>query len=416
MRDAATSERTVAEKFAGWRMIVLASFIHNCSYGAIFGTYGVSVLAIQERFGVSRALAASLLSLMMAAMILSAPLLGALYGKVSIRRSMLLGTVLAAVGHFIPAFSTDWRVMVASYALLIGPGVALTSSMPTNVLVTNWFATNQGRAFGVVNLPIGMVVMPMVAAQILQTQGLAYLYVVSGITLLLIVPAAWAVVDRPADVGQMPHGAMPTTGPRADSAPSDLSALTLLRRVEFWVITVAIGVIVGGAAMKQAHLVPLLAEQGHSLDLASRLLALSSAAGAVGSLAVGWLADRFGGLAVLLGNAILQAMMWFVFLLPVSVPLLTLDALVIGACGGGVAAAQGVLISRSFGSRSFGKALGLVGICAAPFLLGINTVAGLLHDRTGSYRLAVYGLIVATIVAALTLALVSRGTVPAARG
>lgn len=402
--------------FAGWRIVALASFIHNCSYGIIFGAYGVSVVQIEARYGVSRTLAAAMLSLMIGATIFSAPLLGALYGRLSIRRSMMLGTVLAAVGHFVLAANDDWRVMIAAYALLMGPGVALTSSMPTNVLVTNWFTSSQGKAFGIVNLPIGMMVVPMLAAIVLERYGLAALYVGSGIALLSIIPAAWYVVDRPRDLGQAPLGGERTAVLGAGLHEAPPSLLGLARRFDFWVIAVAIGIIVGGGAMKQAHLVPLLTEQGHSLQFASSLLALASGAGAIGSMVLGWLADRFGGLSVLLGNAIVQALMWFVFLLPVGAPVLVVDAIVIGTCAGGVSAAQGVLICRYFGTAHFGRALGMIGLAAAPFLLGINTIAGAMHDRTGDYRLAVLSLIAATAGAAVALVLLWRRQVAADDG
>ena len=95
--------------------------------------------------------------------------------------------------------------------------------------------------------------------------------------------------------------------------------------------------------------------------------------------------------------------MWLVFLLPINVALLTLDAVVIGICGGGVSATQGVLINRCFGSANFGRALGLMGVAAAPFLLGINMLAGFLHDLTGNYRLPVLMVIACTSMVALML-------------
>lgn len=75
--------------------------------------------------------------------------------------------------------------------------------------------------------------------------------------------------------------------------------------------------------------------------------------------------------------------------------------LVILACGGGVSAAQGALISRCIGSADLSRALGMIGVAAAPFLLGIHTLAGYLHDRTGDYRLAVQPLIATTAGAAM---------------
>ena len=405
---ASSGSRDQVGKFAGWRIAILAAFIHSISYGTIFGSYGVSVVAIEERYGVSRAVAGSMASLMMGALIFSAPFLGSLYNRISIRNSIMVGALLAAAGHFVLSVSSDPRMMVASYALLIGPGLALTGSMATNVLVTRWFRASQGKAFGIVNLPVGLMIAPLGAAVLLERGGLTMVYAVSGMVLLTIIPAAWWLVDSPQKIRQLPEqeeAAQPGAG---DDAASGVGYGALLTRQDFWIITFAIGVIIGAASMKQAHLVPLLMEQGHSMQFASSLLALSSGAGAMGSLVVGWLADRFGGLRVLLVNAGLQALMWWVFLLPVSASILAIDAIVIGACGGGVSAAQGVLVSRYFGAANFGKSLGLISVAAAPLLLGLNSMAGVLRDRTGGYREAVLMVIIATFIAALALAVLSR--------
>ena len=309
--------------------------------------------------------------------------------------------------YLLLASSNDSWVMIATYALFIGPAAALMGSMAANVLVTRWFSGNQGKAFGLVNLPLGMMVVPIVAAHVLEQYGLQVLYLVSGLALLLIIPAAWVLVDHPQDIGQRAEDSRLQRD--AVTPPmSPVSVWSLLRRLELWGIGVALGIIIGAATMKQAHLVPLLREQGHSLQLASTLLALTSGAGAVGSILIGWLADRFGGLSILLANATLQAMMWLVFLFPASVSLLVFDAIVMGACGGGVSAAQGVLISRYFGTANFGRALGIIGLIAAPFMLGLNTVAGVVHDQTGSYREPVVLIIAATAFAAMVLWGVSR--------
>lgn len=393
--------------FSGWRMVLLATFVHSSAYGVIFGGYGVSVLAIEERYAVSRATATSMLSVMVAVIIFSAPLLGALYARFSLRKSFLIGAALSVAGYLLLASSNDSWVMIATYALFIGPAAALMGSMAANVLVTRWFSGNQGKAFGLVNLPLGMMVVPIVAAHVLEQYGLQVLYLVSGLALLLIIPAAWVLVDHPQDIGQRAEDSRLQRD--AVTPPmSPVSVWSLLRRLELWGIGVALGIIIGAATMKQAHLVPLLREQGHSLQLASTLLALTSGAGAVGSILIGWLADRFGGLSILLANATLQAMMWLVFLFPASVSLLVFDAIVMGACGGGVSAAQGVLISRYFGTANFGRALGIIGLIAAPFMLGLNTVAGVVHDQTGSYREPVVLIIAATAFAAMVLWGVSR--------
>lgn len=296
--------------------------------------------------------------------------------------------------------------MLACYALLVGPGVALTGTMPCNVMVMNWFVARPGRALGIVNLPILVTLFPLAGVLVLQHYGLRVLYDVMAVGALVIIPVAFGLVDRPADIGERAQGADAVAIEQlAQLEPRTLSMRAILARGDFWMLVVVSGVIVGGGTMKLAHLVPLLVEQGHPIAQGTALLALSGAAGIVGSLVFGVLADRLGGALVLMGNAILQCGMWFIFLLPVNMPLLVFDAVVIGACGGGVSAAQGVLMNHRFGSANFGKALGALSLATVPFLLGISPLAGYLHDRTGDYRLSILVLIAGSAGVAMLLAL-----------
>ncbi len=390
--------------FTGWRIVALASFVKCWSYGLAFGVLGISVLAIQERFDTTRVIASLPLSLISAAIMLLAPVLGALYGRISIRRSIMLGAVLGAAGHLCLASIHDWRVMLACYAFLVGPGVALTGGMPTSVLASYWFVKHKGVALGIVNLPLGLMIVPLVAVEVLQSGGLPTLYLATGLAFLLIIPAAFYLVDRPELVNQTPLGNSDVAMSEADSTTTPtISLQSVLTRFDFWALVVTIGIIVGGSSMKYAHLIPLLNEQNRSIEQATLLLSIAGGCGAVGALLFGWLADRFGGARIIIGTAIVQAVMWFIFLLPVSFLLLTIDAAIIGMCGGGIAAAQGVFICQRFGQQNFSRVLGLLAISLFPFITGINPLAGYLRDATGDYRTAIISLIAASIFVATIL-------------
>lgn len=394
--------------FSGWRVITLASFAHLWSYGLTFGTYSASVLAIQEQFDTTRMISSLPISIVTAALVLLAPVLGMLYERhVSIRRSMMLGAVLGTVGHLGIALTHDWRVMLACYTFMIGPSIALTGSVPGSVLATNWFVARRGIALGIVNLPLGLMIMPMLAAMLLQRGGLEQLFIVTGLAYLLIIPAAFYLIDRPEQVNQFPlENNDETTASMAENIPAKvLPVKAIFSRFDFWALVVTVGIIVGGSAMKYAHMVPLLGEQGHSIEQATLLLSISGGSGIIGALLFGWLADRFGGAKVIISTAIVQALMWFIFLLPVDMTLLSIDAFIIGICGGGIGAANGVCICQRFGQINFSRVFGLVAFSLFPFLTGINPMTGYLRDSTGDYHMAITVLIVASALAAMLLAL-----------
>lgn len=182
----------------------------------------------------------------------------------------------------------------------------------------------------------------------------------------------------------------------------------ILRQPAFWLLALAIGLITGAGTMKLAHFIPLLTGQGRTFDEANGLLALSGGTGLIGSLLFGYLADRIGGPRALALNAAIQAVVWMIFLAPVNLAVLTLDAIIVGACGGGVQGAFGVAVASRFGPDAFGRAFSLFQIATLPFLFGMTPIASVLFERSGSYHLPMALTVGALAFSSILLFAVSR--------
>lgn len=391
------------QKFSGWRMVALAFFVNNTALGVAYGGYGVSVLAIAQKFGIGRAVAALPISFIILAVTILAPFFGIIFRRISIRLTMIAGLLLSAIGYLALAWTSDWRMMLAVYLFVVGPGVAASGFLPANVLVSNWFVRSQGKALGLVNMTLFIMLVPMVAVTILETYGLSAVYLFQMAMVLLAIPFAFLLVDRPSDIGERPLG----DGDKADEAlieaPS-IAASELLTASRFWLLVVCIGILTGSGTTKLAHMVPLLTEQGWPVSEASLLLAVSGGAGIVGSFFFGFLADRAGGALALFLNGVLQASMWSLLLLPLSLPVLMVDAIVMGLCGAGLVAAQGVLFTHLFGVRNFGVVMGMLSAATVPFLVGMGPLIGYLRDASESYHMPIAALAIGTAVAALPFA------------
>lgn len=384
----------------GRRMIALGFVAINLGIGLCYGTFGVLVLDIERHFGAGRAEVSLALSLVALAHGLMAPLIATLIGRVGIRALMMAGAVMSACGFLLIPHSTGAAAMLAIYGLLIGPGTALMGVVPVLTLVNNWFARDQGRLMGVVMMPVMVTLVPLAVIAIKPLLGLfGILYIVAGLYLLAL-PLFLAVVDSPERLGLAPVGA--SAAPAASPIPAgDLSALGLWRNPIFLLVVFAVGLIVGAGVSKNVHFVPILAEQGWGLPRAALLLSISGATGVVGSLLFGYLADRFSASGALAINALLQAFLWLILVLPSPFALLVVDAVVIGACGGGVVSAKGVFISRMFGRDNFARVTGISTLTTIPFVFAISPLVGLLRERFGSYELPLTGVILLFILATI---------------
>lgn len=359
-----------------WRMAGLAFLTQNCATGLTFGAFGVILLTMETKFETTRTLASLGLSLAIVTLSLVAPVLGSvLTRRISIRTAMLAGICLGALGYGLLAIAPNIYAVLAIYTFIIGPSLVLFGNLPSNTLVATWFGERAGKALGLVNMPLLVTLTPLAAAAILNKAGLNAVFLTIAAVHLLILPLAAMVKDGPFARSRGP----------LDSAPPE----PVLKRRLFWVLAIATGIVSGAGVMKISHLAAIVIGQGYGQGLAVNLLAASGAAGLLGSPLFGWIADRLGGLRAMLVNALFQAAAFSILLAPVGEFPLYVDAIVMGACGAGVTAAQGVAFAHLFGPKQYGRVLGLMSLVTIPFVFGLTPMASFLFDRSGGYALPI---------------------------
>ena len=410
MTQGSVSTKPRSKPKGAWRTLALAFLAQNFAIGLSIGSFGVSVLAIQSEFNTSRTLASlggSLEILMMGAL---GPLVAILMERFTIRGTMLAGVVLGSIGYVALWAAPNIWVFLAAYALLVGPGVVMAGNLPGSTLVTNWFPVDTGRAIGLMMMPLFIMLVPLASTPVIEALGLRNLYLVLAAVNLLMFPLLLLVKDRPpaAELASLEPEGTPLA-PAPDPGVV-LPIKQILMRVDFWILVAGLGVLNGSGMVKISHLVALVAEQGRSINEATLLLTVSGGAGVVGSLVFGWLADRIGGPLALMINGLIQAATWTIFFLHPGMPLLFVDATLMGICGAGVFSAYLVTLVGLFGRASLARALGLAGIFAMAATFAAPPVAGLLYDVSGNYGTMLTTISTACFVAALCMgALAFRG-------
>ena len=118
------------------RMAAIAFCTQNITMGAAYGTFGVMLTAAEARLGVTREIASLGLPLVMAALALTAPIVGLLSDRFSARLLMIVGSLLGAAGYLLLALSHSAIPYLLAYALLIGPNVSLSGVVMPSTIVT----------------------------------------------------------------------------------------------------------------------------------------------------------------------------------------------------------------------------------------------------------------------------------------
>jgi MFS family permease len=409
--------RPRGEPFYGWKLVGALCVILFFTGGGGLYVFPVFIGSFQEEFGWSMTEISGGAALFAIMMGLSAPAVGLLFARFGARRTMLAaGTamVLALLGY--AALLNLWML----YAILVvsGFGVAGTTVLPAQTLVTNWFHRFRGRAMGFAMLGIGAggFLLPPLNEFLIRLWGWRYTWVFSSLTFLLIVLPLIAlfVRTRPADLGLLPDGASPGEE-EAEDERAEITGLPVRRAVAtptFWMVVAIYLLQLIGLSALNFHFVPFATQEAEfSSQQAALFYGLAVGFSIAGRLLFGWLADRWkvtllmaaAGISLAIGPAVLELLIVRLGLHHTG--LLWLYSVPFGTGIGGHAVIMPMLVGRCFGELHFSKIMGLV---MSGFALGIIVgipLAGWIFDRTGSYEWAflicLVGLLASALIAAL---------------
>jgi MFS family permease len=366
-------------RFAAAPMMLLRGFFaQNVAIGCSFGGFAVSILALEQRFQASRAMAEMVLALVVLTMGLLAPAAGAMIVRLGLRATMTTGVVMSAAGYAALAVSPSMAATLAITGLLIGPGAALFGSIPSSILASEWHPTGRGRALGIVNVPLFVALIPLLGMGVIEALGLSAFYLCLAGMHLLLLPLMAGIREPvgPEGVAE-PEAATPS--------PARHVLRFLLLQATFWLIVLCDGVLNGANITNSAHIVPIATEEGVTPAGAALLLSAGGGASILGSLSSGFLADRIGAARTLALAGFGSALSWVILASTSWYPGLMAAMIVCGACGAAVFPPTNVLLTQLFGLRTLPQALGLLSFLTLPLTFAMSPVAGVVHDMVGRY-------------------------------
>ena len=382
----------------GW-MLVRGFLSQNVVIGCSYGTFGISMIGLQERYDAGRGAISLGFSLVILGMGLLGPLISRSVERFGFRRTMMVGAVLAGSGYALLATSSHIVAFFIAFGLLIGPGVAMAGTLPVGLLVGGWFPEWRGRAVGLATMPVLLSFLPMVGVWLIERSDLAGFYTIVSVLHFALLPVIAGIRRAPAQA-PAPSDA---SGP-ARSAGSD----SIVTRPIFWVLVLSGGILNSVSITGVANLVSLLIEQGASPGRAAVLASLMGAASVCGSLSIGWLCDHLGGARALSMAAVGLALSWLALAGTPDFALTVVALVLIGMCGAGTFPAVTVISSRLFGLEQLGRALGLFGLFTVPLTFLLPPLAGLLHDATGGYPAVIACIVAGCSAVAVSFFLLGR--------
>ena len=255
---------------------------------------GIFLIAMEEDIGISRSAVSLAVSLGLIFYGLAAPLSGRFVDRVGPRRVATIGLLITAAGSALAAGSSSGWQLDLFLGVVSGIGTGLIGSVLGAAIANRWFATNRSMVVGLFGALMSggqLLFIPLLSSISLSQGWRAATWWLAGLAAVAIVPVAWLVRDHPSSMGLAPYGA---AAPVPAPVPDPQLMKTALRSRDFWLLAATFGIcgltthgIVG------THFVAHAVEHGFAPQVAAGTLALMGAFNFVGTLASGWLTDRF---------------------------------------------------------------------------------------------------------------------------
>ncbi|MCU1533037.1 MAG: transporter, partial [Arthrobacter sp.] len=275
---------------------------------------GVLMVPLRNEFGWSTTVLSAAVSINLVLFGLTAPFAAALMERFGIRAVTSVALVLIGAGSALTVLvSQSWQLLL-TWGLLIGLGTGSMALVFAATIANTWFAKRRGLVTGILTAGSAagqLVFLPLIAA-LAQDPGWRQASLLIAAGALAVVPLVLKFLkNSPADVGVLAYGAeVPagtagepaagesapaSDGPRRNAAVRALQVLQRASRVRtFWALVA--GFAICGATTNGligTHFIPSAHDHGMAETTAAGLLAVVGIFDILGTIASGWLTDRF---------------------------------------------------------------------------------------------------------------------------
>ncbi|TWA63589.1 sugar phosphate permease [Azospirillum baldaniorum] len=285
----------------GWAVVGVTFLTMLVSAGAV-GAPGVLLLPLQREFGWSTADISVALAIRLLLFGLMGPFAAALINRYGVKRMVLSSLTLVSGGLLLSLAMREVWQLILLWGFVVGFGTGLTAMVLGATVATRWFSRRRGLVVGLLTASSAtgqLVFMPLLSMLTEQMGWRVALALLCGLLWVAALAVLALMRDRPSDLGLAAYGEEgAATAPPPPAGSVVAAALGALRDASktrvFWVLFATF--FICGASTNgliQTHLIPLCVDFGVPEVRAASLLALMGVFDFVGTVASGWLSDRY---------------------------------------------------------------------------------------------------------------------------
>ena len=346
------------------------------------GMWAVIVVmpAVEVEFGAGRAEASMPYTLTMVGFGLGNLIIGRLVDRLGVTLALNGAALIIAAGYVLSTLSSSIAMLSLTH-LLLGLGTAVGFG-PLIADISHWFIKRRGIAVALVasgNYLSGAI-WPTALADILADSGWRSVYLtLAAVTLVTLIPLSLLLRRR-----------VPAEAFEASAAASSLNARSsgLTPRQLQWLLGVAGIACCVAMSMPQVHIVAYCVGLGYGPAVGAEMLSLMLLGGVVSRIISGLLADRLGGVMILLAGSVLQCIALFFYLPYDGMVSLYLVSLLFGLAQGGIVPSYALVVREYMPPKEAGARVGFVMMMTILGMALGGWMSGWIYDVTGSYQLA----------------------------
>ena len=266
-------------------------------------SFGVYIKPMEAEFGWGRGALSGVAAVSLLILGAVGPFVGRLADRWGPRRVVVFSLLLLGLGALGACRAQGLAQIYLTIGLLMAVGAGGLSIATGSTVAARWFEQRRGVAIGLAagGMSAGQLVVIPLAMSLTLSYGwrTSYFWLAVGLLVLMIPIALLLVRNDPAELGLRPYGATGTASAAASAAALEKSqrvaALEAMRMPQFWLLMATFFVCgYTSSGMVLTHFMPHALEHNFSELQASIALAVMGAMNVLGTIASGWICDRFG--------------------------------------------------------------------------------------------------------------------------
>jgi MFS family permease len=389
-------------------VILGATAVVLLAASGVRSAFGVFIKPMEAEFGWDRTALSLVASVSFVFNGAAGPIMGRLADRWGGRVVLASSGVLLGVGALGAAMIVSLWQLHATVGILVAIGAGGASSGIAAVMASRWFDARRGLAIGIAGgaMAAGQLLIVPLAMWLMLSRGWRTAFVVLGAGFLIVVlPLILTFIrNDPKDIGLEPYGAVPGARTGAGSGVS-VERTTLREAVAtspFWLLCGSFWVCgYTSVGLVLTHLIPHATEHGFHAGQAAQALGVMGAFNILGTIASGWICDRFGQKTPLAAYYGLRGLS-LVFLPYVDTLVgLFAWAVVFGLNFISTVPATTALTAKIYGRYSVGELSGWI-FFSHQLGSAVGALAGgYLYDRLGDYTVAFHSAALVAFAATL---------------